>query len=261
MASPIEVRASIEAVKKPLHPAPILDKFRGHKFAASPSGVDSNLLILLHGLGDSSQPFYQLALNLQKTLPQTAVLSLQAPYLLPYLEGDHWMWWPTFDQFGEILTAPNPTKTVADMVALLDHLTAPTGGGWDPRHVHFFGFGQGASCALETLVQWTKSRAAPLGSIVSISGAFVSHPTIDPPSQTPVFHVYRSSKTLNDSTKLSSFRKATKGFASHRLELAPGNVDEAMPRNKSEWDPVMQFWAKLFRYRNTWELKGEAVPL
>lgn len=266
MASPIEVHATSEAIQKPLRPASILNKFKGHKYAPSPTGVDSNLLILLHGLGDSSQPFFQLALTLQKTLPQTAVLSLQAPYLLPFLEGEHWMWWPTFDQFGEMLTAPNPTKTVADLIALLDHLTAPAGEGhsgcgWDARTIHFFGFGQGATCVLETLVQWTKARADSLGSVVSISGEFVSHPTINPPSQTQIFHIYRSNKALSDSAKFGSFRKASKNFTSHRLELAPGNVDEAMPRNKSEWDPIMQFWAKLFRYRSTWELKGEAVSI
>lgn len=258
--------APTEPAAKPLVPSPSLQKFTGHKYAPAPSGVDSNLLILLHGLGDSSQPFFQLAQTLQNTLPQTAVLSLQATYLLPYLEGDHWMWWPTFDQFGEILTAPNPTKTIADLVALLTHLTGTVGGkeggcGWQSRNIHLFGFGQGATCALETLVQWTKRGAAPLGSIVSISGAFVSHPTIDPPSQTPVLHVYRSSRPLEVSTKFGSFRKASKNFTAHRLELASGNVDEAMPRNKNEWDPIMQFWSKLFRYRNSWELTGEAIPL
>ena len=54
------------------------------QYAGAPSGVDANLLVLLHGLGDTSKPFFRLGEQLQRTLPQTAILSvcrLQFAYL------------------------------------------------------------------------------------------------------------------------------------------------------------------------------------
>ena len=66
------------------------------QFDYSPSldGIDQNLLILLHGLGDSKTPFAKLGQQLK--LPQTATISIQAPEPVPYLEGCH-QWFPSFD--------------------------------------------------------------------------------------------------------------------------------------------------------------------
>lgn len=36
----------------------------------------------------------------------------------------------------------------------------------------------------------------------------------------------------------------------------PGEEDESMPRG-DEWGPVMRFWSKFFKNRNTWEIQGE----
>ncbi|PWZ03463.1 hypothetical protein BCV70DRAFT_17676 [Testicularia cyperi] len=269
--------SSQEPIKKPLVSGTAVDRLKGLRYAPSPSGVDSNLLVMLHGLGDSSTPFFNLAQNLQSTLPQTAVISLQAQHVVPFLDpGQHWMWWSTFDQFGEILTKPDPTKTVADLVGLLAHLTNPIGSrseqnathrgcGWDPKHIHLFGFGQGATAALETMVAWTRryrSDRGPLGSVVSVSGDLVSHPSMDPPNPTPVLHVYRAAKPIpSDSSRFSSLRKATASLQLQRLELAPGGTKEAMPRSKPEWDPIMSFWSKFFRHRGKWELDGQVIPL
>ena len=60
---------------------------------------DTNLLILLHGLGDTAAPFASLAKSLN--LPQTATLSLQGPQRVPLLEEEAYQWWPSFDELGE----------------------------------------------------------------------------------------------------------------------------------------------------------------
>lgn len=259
----VEINASAELARKPLLPTPVLEQFSGHQFAPAPNGVDSNLLILLHGLGDTDGPFFNLGQSLQKTLPQTAVLTLQGPNGVPFLDpGQHWMWYPTFDQFGEMLTAPNPTPTVQNLTALLQHLVEKCG--WPAKSIHMFGFGQGATVALETLVSWAKTHPEPtevLGSIVSVSGAFVSHPTLSAPTSTPVLQMYRSRTDIGkDSSKWASFRKATAALQLHRLPLTADGGDEAMLRG-AEWDGVMQFWAKFFRNRSSWEVKGDIVPL
>ena len=66
---------------------------RGVRVAESPSGeqVDSNLLVLLHGVGDSEQGLFALGKGMQ--LPQTRILSLRAPLKLP-LEGLGYWWFP-----------------------------------------------------------------------------------------------------------------------------------------------------------------------
>lgn len=257
---PVEVTATQELAQKPLLPAPqVLSKFSGHHFSPSPSGVDSNLLILLHGLGDSDIGFFNLGKNLQKTLPQTAVLTLQAPHLVPFLDGPHWMWYSSFDRFGELLTKPNPTATVAGFEAVLEHLVGKCG--WSSSSIHTFGFGQGATIALETLVSWTKSHKQPLGTIVSISGELISHPTLDKPSPTPILHIYRSLTDIpQTASKWASHRKASSALTLHRLPLTPDGQEEAMLRGK-EWDKVMRFWSRFLRNRSTWELKNEVVQL
>jgi len=51
-------------------------------YTPSDDGVDENLLILLHGLGDTHVPFANLGKQLK--LPQTATLALRAPEKLVY---------------------------------------------------------------------------------------------------------------------------------------------------------------------------------
>lgn len=255
--------AAMEAVKKPLLPSPVLKRFSAHHFASAPSGVDSNLLILLHGLGDSDAGFFNLGKGLQKTLPQTAVLTVQAPIAVPFLDpGMHWMWYPTFDNLGEVLTAPNPTETVQHFTELIQHLVEHCG--WLASSVHIFGFGQGATVALETLVAWFKSHTKPteaLGSIVSVSGEFVSHPTLAQPSCMPILHLYRSSNEVNaESARWASFRKASTALTLQRLPLTADGGEEGMLRG-TEWDSVMQFWSRILRSRSSWELSGDVVPI
>lgn len=65
-------------------------------------GTDANVLVMFHGLGDHMAPFTTLGRSLQNTLPQTAVMSVQAPKKVPFLDDEHaCMWWDSFDPFGE----------------------------------------------------------------------------------------------------------------------------------------------------------------
>jgi predicted esterase len=67
----------------------------------SPSGVDSNLLILLHGLGDTHLPFQSLGRKLASNLPQTAILSLRGGSPVPFLDGQGYGWWDVWDGHGQ----------------------------------------------------------------------------------------------------------------------------------------------------------------
>ena len=185
----------------------------------SPSGIDSNLLILLHGLGDTNLPFQRLGKQLAGNLPQTAVLSLRGASAVPFLDQPGYSWWQVWDDIGQgtlrsINTAshlsditshplsnaeidpPNPSTFLSAFSALLDHLTAEVskgGCGWPASAIHLFGFGQGASAALEGAIRWTQADRGEekkiteldeearssqpkrrVGSIVSICGGLIS---------------------------------------------------------------------------------------
>lgn len=70
-------------------------------YEPSPSGVDSNLLILLHGLGDTKNPFHSLGKKLATNLPQTAILSLQGGSPVPFLDDQGFGWWDVWDGLGQ----------------------------------------------------------------------------------------------------------------------------------------------------------------
>lgn len=69
-------------------------------YEGAPDGVDENLLILFHGLGDSPQRYMQLAKTL--ALPQTAVLAVGGLQEVPFAEGGR-SWFTVFDADLELI--------------------------------------------------------------------------------------------------------------------------------------------------------------
>jgi predicted esterase len=102
----------------------------------------TNILILLHGLGDSQVPFKSFAEKLQ--LPETACISLGGTANMPFdIDGAHWGDDIVFD--NDSVIDPDAgfkasTNTVFNDVickVLIDKC------GYRPREIHIFGFGQG----------------------------------------------------------------------------------------------------------------------
>lgn len=83
MSAPLSLRPLPPATAPARHPPPDESAIRPWKFsyAESKDGAQANLLVLLHGLGDTSASFLQLGKQL--SLPGTCALSLQAPF--PYV--------------------------------------------------------------------------------------------------------------------------------------------------------------------------------
>ncbi|KAI9460683.1 Alpha/Beta hydrolase protein [Boletus coccyginus] len=220
-------------------------------YTPSDDGTDENLLILLHGLGDSHTPFAKLGRSLH--LPQTAVLALRAPEQIPYLYEQAFQWYTSFDPLGEIIERPNPTLAIEVMAKVFDHLIAECA--WPPNRIHLFGFGQGGSVAAETALAWWKrelvktfnaeQKPVPptrhLGSVASVSGPLLSYPTLATPCPTPLLIFSRGSVAKNVSTAFS------KGFTDIRQVVKQG--EESMPRSRDEWEPIMQFWSEVLGRR------------
>ncbi|DBA84147.1 TPA: hypothetical protein ACH3X1_006618 [Trebouxia sp. C0004] len=120
----------------------------GWLYHASPDGVNENLLILLHGYGDTSEPYAKLAR--QMALPQTACLALPGP-IGPVPGTPNGRAWYSEEDEDESLTGGNSSSNcVTSTFQWLQHVLAGLQGsnGWRSSHTHLFGFSQGGSVAL-----------------------------------------------------------------------------------------------------------------
>ena len=135
--------------------------------------------------------------------------------------------------------------------------------GWPAGNIHLFGFAQGGSVAAESALRWwrlqlersnantlnenneTKDEAVSssliaLGSLVTVSGPLLSHPTLSRlcPTPTLVFHRPSDSELTLSSSDLSSFRKGLSNLKEVKLS------GDGMPRSRDEWHPIMEFWSQ-----------------
>jgi predicted esterase len=205
----------------------------------------TNVLILLHGLGDSEAPFKSFGEKLQ--LPETACISLRGPTNLPFdLQGAHWGDDIVFDNDGTIdldTGFKRGTKRVLDDVirkVLVDKC------GYRLREILLFGFGHGGMLALNIAAEL--GRDDELGGVVSIGGplpANASLPEVGKKSRTPVLlcHGYRQSAIKGeDVDKLKDFFD----FVDIKEWRKTG---DGMPASRDEMMPIMQFWARRLRSR------------
>jgi predicted esterase len=287
------VPLSQEPVKKP---APDAVKLPGElsslkfSYTPSPDGVDSNLLVLFHGLGkngfesesfspldlfltahvlqnhlaqlgDTQFPFHRLGTSFK--LPQTAVLALRAPGRVPLLEEEAYQWWDSFGPLGEPIPHPDPTSTIDVLVRLVDHLVESCS--WPGDAIHLFGFAQGGQAAAELVLALRRPERrrrggkgpTALGSLTTVEAPLLSFPTIDPESrsETPVL-VWR--RENNRSVSRAPYEKGFKHVREvvARRRVGGGGGDEGMPRGQEEWKGVMEFWADRLRRRHPWELEN-----
>ncbi|BGP19207.1 hypothetical protein JCM10213_002097 [Rhodosporidiobolus nylandii] len=250
-----------------------------HSYSPSRDGTDSNLLILFHGLGDTLAPFARLGQSFN--LPQTAVLSLQAPERVPLLEEEAWQWWDSFDAMGEIIRNPNPSATLHLLTKVVEYLCAPlpsssasspasssastapqTGCGWHPSQLHFFGYQQGASCAGELALAWARAHpTANLGSLVAVSAPLLQLPTVPSTgkAKTKVALVYRGNTAEERAVQIPAWKKGFETVKEVRLEGGRGR--EGMPRGVDEWREIMRFWSETLLRRSALETEGEVYEI
>jgi len=258
--SDIHVQETSTTVLPRIKPSPKSSKLPGQFFyAPSDDGTDENLLILLHGLGDTHVPFSKLGKSLK--LPQTAILALRAPEQVPFLyDEESYQWFTSFDDLGEIIERPNPTPALQHLSKIIDHLINDCA--WPMNHIHLFGFAQGGSVAAEFVIDLWKQQqlrikksidstnfnqsleqgSVSLGSIVTVSGPLLSYPTISTLCPTPILVPHRSppSDMALPPGAFTAFNKAFASVTESKMETK----GMGMPSSKQEWDPIMQFWSQ-----------------
>lgn len=200
----------------------------------------ANVLILLHGLGDSKASFS--GLGRQLNIPDTTCIALQGPIPLPFeLGGFHWGDDILFDQTsGQMELDAGFTKAVVlikkDVIE--DVLVAKSG--YQPREIVLFGFGQGAMAAIATAL----SMSDELGGVVSIGGPRpVSEASKK--SRTPLLVLGGSSNTCITRSSVASLQSAFE-YTDYQKWNKTG---DGMPQSQEEMLPIMRFFARRLKSR------------
>jgi len=197
-----------------------------------------NVLILLHGLGDTNLPFTKLGQQL--CLPETACISLQAPLPLPFnLGGYHLGDDIIFDQStGQMDFDTGFAKATVVLTDLLSVLMDSCG--YQPREILLFGFGQGGMAALATMAD----SKTELGGIISIGGPLpVDRINITAKNRSPVLVLGGSSETLISSDAIARLRTAFEFVEYEKWS----KIGDGMPRTQQETLPIMQFFSRRLR--------------
>lgn len=208
---------------------------------SSPS--PTNILLLLHGLGDTHISFASLARRL--ALPETFCLAIRAPSPMPFdIGGFHWGDDIVFksDSGGMDLQAgfARTTETLARAVqgVLMDKC------GYGAREVLVFGFGQGGMAALALAA----SLECELGGVVTVGGTLPEASVSKGGAakrRTPVLVLGGSSASLVTTSAVRSIKDT---FVSVDAVTWQRRGD-GMPTSRDEMLPIMKFFARRLRSR------------
>jgi hypothetical protein len=225
-----------------------------------------NVLILLHGAGDTNISFNNLGRQL--SLPETACISLQAPTPLPFdLGGFHWGDDIVFDPNTGAVDFDTGFKKSSLLMqqkvvkVLIDKC------GFQAREIMFFGFGQGGMAALATILleypvqedHEEVSTSSKTGSstnrslpeyagAISIGGplpAGALDTTTSVKNRTPILVVGGSSNSLVTDEALRRLLAAFVFVNSSRYR----RQGDTMPRDRDEMMPIMHFFSRRLRSR------------
>ena len=219
----------------------------------------TNLLLLLHGLGDTPRPFAQLARTL--ALPQTASLALRAPVPLP-CDMDGACWHTSFDPDGHVIGPLSGIDRLQSLeresrVRLRRLVQLLEACGWPAHQIFLFGYAQGGTAALDFALH-APSR---LGGVVSFCGLPLEEALRAPikraeeaaaaaggtpcllvaaaaDAQTPVAHAR------------AMFGWLQSAWPCDEVELCEVGGTGAMAASEAEWRPVVEFFAKHIALRN-----------
>ena len=160
------------------------DRKENFLFHHSSDDVDTNLLILLHGAGDTHRAFREFAKRMD--LPQTATLSIHASSCnngfttLPFNLGYTWIEEMDYAVTGDALADRDPRRlsslnsAIDNLINILSSLYPQEGDdsneGWIPERIFLFGYSAGACLLMETCLRLMKQKEMPLGGAICVAG-------------------------------------------------------------------------------------------
>jgi predicted esterase len=205
----------------------------------STDGVNSNILILLQGFGDTQENFVKFALKMK--LPQTGILSLAAPHPIPLFDNIK-SWYAKYDSEG--IELPLNSMKVRDSLAkirdsLLQFITHKVKLVWPLERIFILGFSMGATLALDIGLHLN------LGGIVAISGGLESklYTEIEIKSfmaKTESLLTYGDQETfINNCISFSQINQVSIPYKKH-----------SMPKCRVEMEAIMLFFSSRLWLRN-----------
>jgi predicted esterase len=208
-------------------------------------GSPVNILLLLHGLGDTQTAFTRLAQNLN--LPETAAISLRGFTPIPAIfTGDetpsfHWAHDVVFDETrGELDLDGEFAPSLKTFRELLDALMEKCG--YAPRNIFFYGFGQGAMLPLAVGALLPETE---FGGVVAIGGRLPGSGTGTGKGKTPILICGGSKSRQVTKGAVAVLRERFADVEYVRWE----KPEDAMPANRDEMLPIMRFFARRLRSR------------
>ncbi|KAI9725068.1 MAG: hypothetical protein M1812_000344 [Candelaria pacifica] len=212
------------------------------------SQAPANILILLHGLGDTNRSFTSLGQNL--SLPETACISLQALTPLPFdLGGYHWGDDIIFDQTSGKMDFDTGfekgTKAIGEDIIQKGLIGTC---GYQGREIFLLGFGQGGMASFAAVASLSSGASLELGGVVSIGGPLpLSIGTAARTAKTPVLILGGSSNSLITSSNTARLRTVFESVEYKQWSKA----GDGMPSNREQMLPIMQFFASRLRSRKS----------
>ena len=169
------------------------DRKENFLFHHSSDDADTNLLILLHGAGDTHRAFREFAKRMD--LPQTATLSIHASSCnhkfttLPFNLGYTWFEEMDYAVTGDALADRDPRRlsslssAIEILIKILSSLCPQEGDdpneGWIPERIFLFGYSAGACLVMETCWRLLKQKEMPLGGAICVAGGIKCEMPLD----------------------------------------------------------------------------------
>ena len=222
------------------------EDFSGVDLSIAPAPASQkavNILILLHGLGDTKESFK--LLGSQMALPETACISVQAPNPVPFnVGGAHWGDDLIFDSGTGDLDLDTGFKAATDLLAnrVLRRLINVCH--YKPRNILMYGFGQGGMAALTAAA--TLPVSEELGGIISVGGALpaeCAYPIAK--TKTPVLAIGGSRDSQLSNTAVERIERVFE-FVEYKKWSRAG---DAMPQSREEMLPIMEFLSRRLQSR------------
>lgn len=214
------------------------------------SPQSTNVLIILHGLGDTPAPFTSFASALH--LPETSCVVVQGPVPLPFdLPGFHWGDDIVFEA-DSLDQDPGFTRAIRMIAADIIRSTLIDKLGYKAREILLFGFAQGASVALSAALEFHLSETGrgELGGTVAIGGvlplsAIKERGSRQNKSPSPVLVLggHGAQSSVTD----VGVRRTKEEFEYVDVVRWRSKKEDTMPRNRDEMMPIMQFFARRLR--------------
>ncbi|KAI8838537.1 Alpha/Beta hydrolase protein, partial [Chytriomyces cf. hyalinus JEL632] len=255
--------------KPPIQPS----EFPQLHFSYSPShdGVDQNLLILFHGLGDHHRNFIQFGKRMN--LPQTAIIAIGGPSPIPAMdpieEGSGWF--PAFDFYGNDIPASSKPalqgllKTRALLIQFIQSCVFAAEGRWkkNPQNVFLFGFSQGGCVALDVGLSCAREGVAVFGGVISVCGWLEDGMGVslkDAGNDLSILVVQGNQDQVCSESEYSSKRKSLLNLMRDpntcEVAIIAGKGHSMPGSNRDEVLKIMQFLSSRMTLRN---LKLEAM--